>query len=216
MSFDIMKVSIEGSAVSGENWSINPTFTFGDFGGTPDPTFAEMAAAAAAINALTVPGDLLGYISTGFSVTGARLEARKFNGDLVIVGEGVRSSGGDGSGVVTQVPQTALCLSLRTDAAGASSRGRLYWPACGMSIQSADFRISAGTRTTALAAFKTYLTSMEGALNTALGHDNAGLCVWSRKKETALPVTLLQLGNVLDTQRRRRDKLSEAYGTLAY
>lgn len=215
MTFDVMKVSIEGTAVSGEVWSINPTFDFGDFG-QPDPTFSQMAAAATAINALTIPAALLGYLSTAFSVSGVRLEARKLNGDLVIVGEGVRSSGGAGSGVVTQVPQTALCLSLRTDAAGASKRGRLYWPACGMSIQSADFRISSGTQTTALTAFKTYLTSIEGALNTALGLSNAALTVWSRTLASTQPVTLLQIGNVLDTQRRRRDKLSESYQTLSY
>lgn len=215
MTFDVMRVSIEGTAVSGEVWSINPVFDFGDFG-QPTPTFAQMAAAAAAVNAVTIPPDLLGYLSTGFSVTGTRLEARTLTGDLVIVGEGARTTGGAGSGVVTQTPQTALCLSLRTDAAGASSRGRLYWPACGMSIQSADFRISTGTRTTALAAFKTYLTSIEGALNTGLGLTNASLTVWSRVKASTMPVTLLQLGNVLDTQRRRRDKLTEAYGTLAY
>jgi len=42
------------------------------------------------------------------------------------------------------------------------------------------------------------------------------LAVWSRTLATTLGVTRIQMGDVLDTQRRRRDSQVENYQELAF
>jgi len=58
------------------------------------------------------------------------------------------------------------------------------------------------------------LSSMETAIKATL--PEANLTVWSRKTANFHDVNSLQVGNVLDTQRRRRDTLIEAYTAVTY
>jgi predicted nucleic acid-binding Zn ribbon protein len=62
---------------------------------------------------------------------------------------------------------------------------------------------------------KTYLTSITAALEVTMIND-MHLAVWSRTKEALEWVTSLQCGDVLDTQRRRRDQLIETFNVLTY
>lgn len=215
MTSDVVRVTVEGTALTGEVWSVNPCFGIGDFS-FATPTFAQANAAAAAIAALTPGSQLLAAMSTGLRITGARVEVRKFDGTLDVVGEATRSSSLPGTGAPVHPPQIAMCHSLRTARAGASYRGRLYWPGVGLTIQSTDFRVSSATQDSLLSDLKTYLTSFEGAINTAFVETGASLVVWSRKDAALEAVNALSVGNVLDTQRRRRDKLTESLVTLAF
>lgn len=215
MATDIIKVTIKGSFISGEVWSINPTFGFGDFGSI-SPTVSEMNAAAVAVNAVNPGTGMLGLLSTGASITGCRIEARSLDGTLQAVSENNRSSALAGTGTPLCPPQTSVAISLRTDTAGGRGRGRLYWPALNVTLSTSTLRWNNTQMSTILGETKTYLSALSEALNTAFGETNAALDVWSRANAARPYVTSIMLGNVVDTQRRRRDTMPEAYIAVAY
>jgi hypothetical protein len=212
---DIIKVTIKGTFLSGEVWSINPTFGFGDFG-TIDPSVPEMNAAAAAINAVNPGTTMRTLLSASGSIAGCRIEARTLAGGLQAVAENNRVSPLPGDTQAVMPPQTSVVVSLRTDTAGGRGRGRLYWPALGALITTSTLRWSETQRTAFLTEAKTYLSAMATALNTAFGEDTAVPVVWSRAAQARPYVTSIQLGNVLDTQRRRRDGMVESYVSTPY
>lgn len=215
MTFSVLKVTIKGTLATAETWSINPTFTYGDFP-QPDPTFSQLNAAVVAINGITPPTDLTKLLTTAGTITGCRVEARGLDGTLVGVGEGTRATPLVGTTVPFAPPQTSAVLSLRTARAGGRGRGRLYWPTPGITLDAATLRWSSTQQGQYVAAMKTYLSAINDAAETALGFTNGSLVVWSREGLLVTPVNAIQAGNVLDTQRRRRDALPEAYQSVAY
>jgi hypothetical protein len=107
-----------------------------------------------------------------------------------------------------------VVFSLRTATAGGSGRGRLYWPATGIALSTTTMRVPAATVTAVLAAVESYLTSIKTAIDATL--DGISLAVWSRTLESTANVTTIQMGDVVDTQRRRRDTLVETYQSIAH
>jgi hypothetical protein len=83
-------------------------------------------------------------------------------------------------------------------------------------MSSGSGRWSNTERDTVLAALKTYLSAIGAAMGTALGFPAGTVTVWSRTKAQHFPAISLQMGDVLDTQRRRRDSLPESYAAVAY
>lgn len=96
--------------------------------------------------------------------------------------------------------QCALCVSWRSDTATRAGRGRLYLPPLAVSVMSAG-RASAGTVTAVVAAVK--------AMTDVLVGDALTPVLYSRSAHTTTAITKFDVGNVIDTQRRRRDKLIE-------
>jgi hypothetical protein len=209
----ILRVSLFGAMPSGEEWSVNPVYNIGgDFG--VDPTPAEMTTIANAIAALSVPAALLSTWSTSTSLVGARVEARDYDGTLSVLAEAVKGTASAGTGATPHPFQSAIVSSLRTVTPGASGRGRLYWPATGVALQATTLRVLNTQVANILAAVKTYLSSIETAIEVTL--PGVSLVVWSRTKVTAYPVTSIQMGDVLDVQRRRRDVAIEGYSATTY
>lgn len=207
----VFKVSILGSGVSGEVWSVNPCFHLIT---EPDLTFDQMNTIASAINALTVPTDLRVLFPSSVAITGVRLEQRESTGALVRQLEQTRTTPVAGTGLVSHPIQTAMVFSLITSTPGASGRGRLYWPASGAQILASTLRFDSATVTPALAAMETYLSGIENAIEATAG--TAPLSVWSRKTLGMQGVIRLRVGNVPDVQRRRRDALVETYASVDY
>lgn len=102
-------------------------------------------------------------------------------------------------------PQCSAVVSLLTPLAGASHRGRYYLPSpyAGSVLASGRFRGSSLDDVVAA------LVLAHNEEVTAVGEAN--LVVYSRTLHTATPVQYLRIGDVVDTQRRRRDKLIETY-----
>jgi len=212
---NVIRVSILGAMPNGEVWSVNPVWQIGGVSTTEDVT-AEMAQTmATAVAAIVVPTGLQSAIGPGVSVTGCRLEARKWDGTLATQAEAFKASPTVGTGTVSHPFQTSIVASLRTAGIGGSGRGRLYWPGTGVPIQNTLLRPTAATVTSILSGMKTYLTSITAALNVTLFNDPI-LSVWSRTNSSTLPVNSIQMGDVLDTQRRRRDALIEAVQALSF
>jgi hypothetical protein len=115
-----------------------------------------------------------------------------------------------------QLPtQSAIVASLRTNTPGGRGRGRVYWPATG-AVLGTDGRLSSPTTAAIVADLKTYFKAIESAL--ALGQPTAAwyLSVRSSTAKATPHVARIQVGDVIDTQRRRRDAYVEAYQSVTY
>lgn len=209
----LLRISILGIAPGGEEWSVNPVFRISGAGDII--ASAEGAQIVTGINALTVPTTLRALMASSSSVAGVRVEARFLNGNLEGVFEGLRGSAVAGTGAAPHPPQCATVFSLRTQTPGASGRGRVYWPATGIAMSASTLRGDSAVLGGALTGFKTYMASIETAIETVLAVP-VSLDIWSRKNASSAPVDRIQVGDVVDTQRRRRDTLPEAYQEATY
>lgn len=209
---DLIKVSITGQMPAGEVWSINPVWRINALGTAV--SVSQLQAIVTAVNAITIPTGFRNIFNLTTTVVGCRVEARTKEGELQALAEGTRASAVAGSGTADHPYQNALVVSLRSPLAGASGRGRLYIPATGLALNGPTLRPTAATITSVLAGTKSYLQAIGTAVTGQVTDTILG--VWSRKLETVLGVTRIQMGDIVDTQRRRRDQVIENYQELPY
>jgi len=214
MASQIMRVSIGGGLPGGEVWSVNPCWELDGNSGVVI-TQAQALTIATAIAAIALPTGLAQMMAPNTTWSTVRVEARQLDGHLDTQAEVAKTTPTNGSGLSVHPFQTAAVISLRTPGTGAGFRGRMYWPATGISLQAADYRITTASLTSYLSAAKSFLTSIQAAIRATAG-PNADLTVWSRSRAGFADVNSIQMGNVVDTQRRRRDTLTESYQALAY
>lgn len=112
-----------------------------------------------------------------------------------------------GNGTYTRPNQIALVVTTLTGRPGRSYKGRFYWPAVAGPALSATGRIS-GTDLVADSAADLMIIISEETPNGGLTH-----VVHSPTLDILTPVSAIRVGDVLDTQRRRRDAIAEAYHT---
>lgn len=209
----VLRVSIVGLLPGGEEWSVNPTYAIGgDFGVDVTPQQAQTIATA--ISAITIPTGLAQQWASGVSWTGCRVEARELTGGLVTQAEAPKAVPTAGTSAQVHPFQTAWVSSMRTAHPGARGRGRLYWPAHGVTLTAGTFRPGTSQTSTFISAVKTFLSSINTAIDVTL--DGVSLAVWSRVNADIYPVTQIQVGDVLDVQRRRRDTLVEAITSTTF
>ena len=210
-----VRCGIIGSSPGGEVWSINPTFDpTGEFPGPVNQT--SLDAAATSIYQLSLPSALSALLSTAFTLHTARLEVRDDATDnLIAISIQGAPPGTAGTGTPKLTAQSAVVVSLRTSTPGASGRGRLYWPAAGAGITT-QLRLSTPDKDTVVAGFATYLHAIEGILATNFPTIGFDLSVRSKTTHSTPHVTRLQVGDVIDTQRRRRDSLIESYSSVSF
>lgn len=114
-----------------------------------------------------------------------------------------------GNGSAFKPPQCAVAFSLITGVPGASRRGRIYWPAIGATI-GATLRLANVQATADQAA-----ALVEGLGAVAAFAEPMQPVVYSPTLDVNTPIIAVRVGNVVDTQRRRRDRLVEAYSTAS-
>lgn len=115
------------------------------------------------------------------------------------------SETGPGAGVDTNPelpPQCSVVLSIRTPFAGPSARGRSYLPAPSTVGLTQLGRLSATFCNALVGAEDALITATNSAANSDIG-------VWSRKNLAFLAADRIQVGDVIDTQRSRRNDLTE-------
>lgn len=207
----VVRTSILGTLPGGEVWSVNPCFFLLDE--PADVSSSEALTIANAIRAIAVPTGLRAVMNTATAVTGVRVEARDRNGILEAQAEATLAIPTAGNGGSNHPYQTSTVTSLRTGFPGGQGRGRLYWPATGANIVSTTLRMEGTQLTSLLSAVKTYLTAIETAVAASAGP--CDLAVWSRTGSAFHAVTTIRQGDILDTQRRRRDALAESYQELS-
>lgn len=143
--------------------------------------------ALSAINPSTVTLDTL----TGYQYKGGAKAAAQ--GVFTTTGLGTHTN------AVTMPNQICAVLSLRTGIPGRSHRGRMYVPVLSVAIAAGGV------------ASTTLLNGLASGLATSMGTFNSsgnGKCVVSSSTlAAAFQIKTVQVDNVLDTQRRRRDKV---------
>ena len=113
-----------------------------------------------------------------------------------------------GAGAVRHPFEVAWVVSLRTDEAGRSARGRCYFPATGVTLITQGY-ISSPNAGNFAGDFGNLLGDV-----TALHTDpTAQIQVYSRTLDRMLPVTRVLVDTTPDTQRRRGNKQSSPYQT---
>lgn len=90
-------------------------------------------------------------------------------------------------------------------------RGRMYLPTLAGSNYDSDGRLTSTRQSDFLAAAVAWWQAMQGQIDTGLGGFNIQPVISSEVGQIATDVTYLRLGKVVDTQRRRRNKLAEDY-----
>lgn len=214
-----LRLSIQGTLGSFEKWSVNPTY---DPQGEVENSWNQENgdAMAAAAGAVTMPTSLRTLLSGAGAWTGVRLEGRHNSTDeLLGFSEFVKSTPVFGTGSTVFPLQTAVVTSLRTSTPGASGRGRLYWPAIGATLNG-SFRLSAPSPSSVAADTKTFLSALGAAMLAALAPTppwtSVHLAVRSKTNHATPHVTSIQVGDIVDTQRRRRDSIPEGYTAVTY
>lgn len=210
-----IRVNLRGTLPGGEAWSVNPAFNE-----TTDVTTWDQQAAqnaANAIAALEIPGPLNALRSTSAAGATVRVERRSDSGAILGAAEAGWTIVGSSSSAGVHPPQTAVVLSLRSTVPGSSGRGRLYWPAIGATLSSTTLRLSTPATSAVATATATYLDKISSALKANLAAPPSlidyDLCVVSPTTGTKTRIVLIQVGDVLDVQRRRRDRLVESYAS---
>ena len=213
-----IRVSLRGTLPGGEAWSVNPCFNES----TNIITWnqAEGNAAAIAIGAIVPPAALRELASTQAPLASIRVERRGDNDALIGAAEAAYTAGWAGTAGATKPYQSSVVLSLRSTTPGASGRGRLYWPALGAAIQTTNLRLFTPTPANIAAGAVSYLDGIETALKNAFHPSPAlidfHLAVVSRTTGQRHDIARIEVGDILDTQRRRRDKAVETYTSAVY
>ena len=132
-------------------------------------------------------------------------------------------SGGGGS--ATNPPQVTLAATLTSDRQrGLAAKGRMYLPGIALGVNNATGKITTSFVTQLATNMKTFLDSVNVAAGTS---GKVILASKGRKQQNSLDtagqpiyiggesawVTGVRIGDVLDTQRRRRNSLLETYQT---
>lgn len=217
MSF--IRVMLKGTLPGGEAWSVNPCYGETLNVATWNQTNGDNAAEA--IGALEIPQPLRSLKSQAALPSTVRVERRSDDNELI--GAAERAWAPPTSPVVTprMSYQTSAVISLRSGTPGRSGRGRLYWPAIGAQLDTASLRLSVPTASDAASAARSYLLAIQNALTANLDPAPStgvfhALNVYSPTHGTRVQVNRLEVGDILDVQRRRRDRTVENYASVTY
>jgi len=195
----IYRTTVRGRFVSGEIWN----WTWHHTGVTNQAAvLASIAADAVTLmwqGPPTPASSLQQLYDAGTNVDGVRCNELDSSGHNV--SEGVVDLALLGTGVAEPLPpQVAIVVSERTDVPTRFGRGRIFLPAPMVSVL-IDQRLGATARAQVLAAAHAGLSHFQtNSFPVVIFHRNSG---------TFDQVTHIDVGDVLDTQRRRRNQLAE-------
>lgn len=207
------RVVLEGGIGGGnDRWSTS--CAFGGNGSTlvDDPADLQTWAAAISTGLATWTGTAIEGISgTNTTIDGVSVYYYPdVTGPAAATGQSVVAWAGTGTNI-HPLP-TSMVFSLGTGLAGRSYRGRMYWPAIAASVSSGGY-------------FSTTLVGdvaddvvdlLAGIAGVVPGPGPIFPVVVSKTGGFVTGVTTVRVGTVPDTQRRRRDALTETYATRPY
>jgi hypothetical protein len=187
--------TLEGTTPDG-NWSFGLWTT-----NTGDDVGAALTKFQTAVAAMWAT-DMDAYISDQVSYTAQKVvSVDPSSGKQIARADGVVTDAGANTGE-TLPPQIALAVSLRTALATRAGRGRFYLPPFAVD-QVLNGRLVSATQTDVLDQVKQMFDSLVGNSHTPV--------IFHRTLASTTPITTLAVGDVFDTQRRRRDSYQEAY-----
>lgn len=206
-------VRIEGTlgAPAVEEWSIGVNYDVPGGAGAGDQSVVQALATDFAnyLATATAPATAYAEMSTSASITRVSVYGYQGAGPAASGAAANVSPARTGAGVIDHPFQTTRCISLQTDLPGARYRGRFYVPALSATMAATGKSAPPSGYLTAWALI------LEQPINLWTGSAPLTLGVYSAVGDLVTPVTRLRVGDVLDTQRRRRDALQEIYSSLA-
>jgi hypothetical protein len=198
------RVLFRGAFSNGEEWQTG--FGVDDVGLSSTADVADDAAAAFAAEPLALTRLLRDNDSVS-SLVVYRLPS--LGGPATEVEERILGVPGTSSGLNALPNQVAVVASLRMGYPGRSRRGRMFLPCRSSAALNADGFLNDTVRP--LVAQD--VADLFGNFNNALS--GRRVAVLSPTTGSAFPVTSVDVGNVCDTQRRRRNALSEVRSTVS-
>lgn len=210
------RVEMRGTIVGQEVWSTGVTM----IGGTDEviTDLGELQEWAdeckAFVESVAMPEALLECMGAAGTIDMNQISVQAYGAVGGIVAQATADlSGVSGTSGLAHPSQSALVFSGRTLFAGASRRGRNYWPATGVTINAPSLRVVS----TELSPLVTgWADLIKGLADASPGLVQTIPVVYSPTLDVLTPVSSYQVGDVVDTQRRRRDSLVEDYTTIAY
>lgn len=216
------RIVFKGSIGTVEQWSTSVAFGIvGLAPDVPDQAAADDIAGRIAANQTTVlvPLTLRTLLSAGGTIDTVRVEKRAEDESILTISERLLAVALVGTGTANKTPQDSVVFSLRSSTPGARGRGRMYWPALNATL-SATWQMTAPAPATLVSDVKTWLQASNTAIDayyiSIASVLRAALSVRSVTDHVCRDVNQIQIGSVLDTQRRRRDALPESYVNAAY
>lgn len=217
-----IKTIVLGGIGSAEVWSSGASWrNFELFPASMTQTMIESLARRLVTNIPTAtwPANLRSLLSTTGEIRGWRVEQHEEDESLSNVGEAFYTTPVAGTSAATKTPQDSLVFSLRTSTPGARGRGRMYWPALAAPLGT-DFKITSANALAYATAAAQLLKLIGDQINAEWAANSIAvtteLAVRSTTDHVSRKVERIQVGDVLDTQRRRRDRLSETYSVVNY
>lgn len=194
-----------------ERWSVGIGYVGPGGIGVTDPNFLQAWAINAAdyLEAASI-ADLRSMLSTAARITRVRTYGYGISGDAVASGAEPLTTPVIGTGTPNRPPQCAAVFTLQTGLAGRSRRGRIYWPWMGGSMDGSTLKSSVPLN--AITQMATLLNALGAEAPDPTPMDPV---VVSQSLNQVTPVTSVRVGDVVDTQRRRRDSLVETYYTAS-
>lgn len=145
------------------------------------------------------------YFPLSSRFTGARVQQLEADGTVRATHTTLLATSSAGSGTVSLPPQCSVVASLRTPTAGPRGRGRMYLPVPAVAALVNSGRIGPGPRQGFADGLQLFFNDWNAdALTAPVG-------VASGMGGFVTTVTRIEIGDVVDTQRRRRDALPEDY-----
>lgn len=205
------RINLQGTLPGGEVWSINPAFREGTQGVVNDEfvTWAEGIRTRLTATPSLLPQQAAQLLTSAAAITNVRVTRYGASGKTLWYHDSPLAAPLTGDGNPTGPTTQAMVVSLEAGAFPTrNGRGRLFWPALRYPIDTSTTRFQKGALAGTLDDFHSMLLGIENAAPASIG---AVLAVYSKVKGLATPVTSLRLGDVMDSQRRRKDALKEAY-----
>lgn len=208
-----IRVTANGGMPGGERWSCSVSFGLeSPIILVSQPPLDTIAIGSAAAWASFVNGSLM---ST--QVTLQRVDVRQIDedGTTMAMSASVPTTPAAGTGPVLLPNQCAVVCSLRTGTPGPKGRGRFYLPMLSTN-PGPDGRLFPVVRNQIADNLAILVNALTTSVDVAFPNDQAWPIVASGAVVPAnYRVTALRVGDVYDTQRRRRDALVEAYAVRA-
>lgn len=216
MAASFNRVRLGGSIVGGEVWSVSFAFVAQGIAGGAITEFEDLQQWAEDIGDLNggdvLPQDLQDLISGACTLDTIRTEALTAAGVLLQAAQFAIPVPVVGSVAATKTPQTALVASLQSGRPGRSFNGRIYWPALSGSIGATTLRLTTGATLLYAQATAALLTDVGNATDAAMQMTPV---IASLATASQTEISSIRVGDILDTQRRRRDAYIERYSSVA-
>lgn len=193
-----------GTWNGGETWNftlhataaVSAAAAAGSLAGALEEMWSGVGTPAGALGTLYSPDVVLGTATAG--------EINEQSGQQIARADVAVNAAGTATGS-SLPPQCAVVISLRTAIANRTGRGRFYLPATSVDALDAG-RISAAAQTTIANAMTRLFAELDAAAITPV--------IYSRTRHVTTTITDANVGDVYDTQRRRRNQLNEQRVTI--